>query len=75
MFFRIGKIGKMDFAVFLLKKLIALRPVSANIPACNQVADRLRLFLDEHGLRTEMEEINGRHILYVSTLPGWKNIT
>ena len=62
----------MDFAVFLLN---ALRPVSANIPACNQVAYRLRLFLDEHGLRTEMVEINGRHILYASTLPGRKNIT
>ncbi len=56
--------------VELLKELVALRPVSADVAACNSVADRLREVLDGYGLFTAMEEISGRHILFAAAMPG-----
>lgn len=53
----------------LLKELIRLRPVSADTDAVNRVTGRLRSFLEDHGLHCTEEELNGRKILFASTVP------
>lgn len=62
---------KLNFTE-LLKKLVALRPVSSDIPACNSVVNHLNVLMNQQGLHTAVEDINGRHTLYVSTMPGKK---
>ena len=53
-----------------LKELVAMRPVSSDVAACNRVSCRLRDILAEQGLFTALEVISGRQILYVSTGPA-----
>lgn len=54
----------------LLKELIRLRPVSADTDAVNRVTGKLRSFLENRGLHCTVEELNGRKILFASTMPG-----
>lgn len=60
----------MAVYVELLKKLIGMRTVTADVNAVNRAQDALRSFLTEHGLACTMEELDGRKVLYASTVPG-----
>lgn len=51
----------------LLKELIACAPVSADIPAVNRAADLLHNYLAENGMFCQVEEIDGRHVLYAAS--------
>jgi len=54
-------------ALELLRRLMACRPVTAD-PACvNRAVDVLREFLDGEGVSTNIEDLDGRSILYAST--------
>lgn len=54
----------------LLKDLIRCKAVSKDLPAVNRAVDRMHRFLSEHGLHCTVEELDGRRILYASTVPG-----
>ncbi len=54
----------------LLKKLIRCKAVSGNIAAVNSAVDCMHDFLKDHGLHCTVEELDGRKILYASTMPG-----
>ncbi len=56
----------------LLKRLIRLRPVSADIEAVNRVTETLYDFMAVRGLYCTLEKLNERKILFVSTAPGKK---
>ena len=60
----------MDIYIELLEKLIRLRPVSENLDAVNLVQETLYAFLQEHGIYCVMENLDGRKVLYASTVPG-----
>jgi succinyl-diaminopimelate desuccinylase len=51
----------------LLKELIPLRPVSADVPAVNAVAERLRAYLAAAGLQVTAEEVGGRTVVFACT--------
>lgn len=57
----------------LLKKLMAFRAVSADVKAVNRAVDFSRAYLKERGLRTCIEKLDGRKILYASTTSGKKS--
>jgi len=59
----------MRDTVDLLKELIPLRPVSADVGAVNAVAERLRAYLAGEGLVVNAEEIGGRTVLFACTEP------
>jgi succinyl-diaminopimelate desuccinylase len=54
----------------LLKKLMAFRPVTADVKAVNRLVDFLRGYLRAQGVRTKVEGLGGRKILYASTVRG-----
>lgn len=54
----------------LLTDLVKCRPVSHDIPAVNAAHDVLKAFLDKKGIMNVTEEINGRKVLYASTVEG-----
>ena len=60
----------METYIELLEKLIRLRPVSENVSAVNQVQETICAFLQERGICCTMEILDGRKILYASTVPG-----
>jgi succinyl-diaminopimelate desuccinylase len=53
--------------VELLKKLIACKAVTDNLPAVNLAIDVMHNFLVSNGLFCTIEDASGRHILYAST--------
>jgi succinyl-diaminopimelate desuccinylase len=57
----------MRDTIELLKELIALRPVSADVRAVNAVTDCLQTYLQAEGLYTVVEESGGRKVLYAAT--------
>lgn len=57
----------MTDTIALLKELIALRPVSADIPAVNRATAVLRAYLTAGGAHCRVEEIDGRQVLYAAT--------
>ncbi|PKP33356.1 MAG: hypothetical protein CVU00_10830 [Bacteroidetes bacterium HGW-Bacteroidetes-17] len=54
----------------LLKELIRLRPVTSDLPAINNIVDYVYSFLKSRGMICIKENIDGRNVLYASTLPG-----
>jgi succinyl-diaminopimelate desuccinylase len=57
----------MRDTIDLLKELIPLRPVSAEVRAVNAVTDRLHAYLRAEELFTVVEEIGGLKVLYACT--------
>jgi len=53
--------------VELLRELMALRPVSADVARVNQAVEAIRSVLVDEGVGVDEEEIEGRRILYAST--------
>ena len=53
----------------LLKRMIAFRPVSADLAAVNQLADFVSQYLQEAGVHTEVLDHEGRRGLYAATRP------
>lgn len=51
----------------LLRELVELRPVSADPTAVDKVQERIRRFLEGHGVFCCMEQVEDRHILFAST--------
>ncbi|MFW5802890.1 MAG: M20 family metallopeptidase [Verrucomicrobiota bacterium] len=51
----------------LLKKLVALQPVTANVEQVNAAVDCVRDFLNTAGVYTRVYELQGRRILYAAT--------
>lgn len=59
----------------LLARLVACRPVSADIPQVNAAARLLEIYLREAGLHTVSEEMpDGRRAVWAATVPG-KRVT
>ena len=54
----------------LLFRLMRIPSVSHDIPRVNDSVNCLRAYLEEHGVPCVEEALNGRKILYASTLPG-----
>ncbi len=54
----------------LLKESIRCKPVSENVPCVNRAVECMHEFLRVHGLHCEIQELNGRKILYAATSPG-----
>ncbi len=59
----------MRDTIELLKELIPLRPVSADVRAVNAVTECLHTYLQAAGLYTVVEECCGRKVLYAGTEP------
>lgn len=57
----------MKDSLALLKDLIPLRPVSADIPAVNRATAALREYLSAAGAYCQVEEVDGRQVLYAAT--------
>jgi len=57
----------MRDTIDLLKELIPLRPVSADVRAVNAVTERLEAYLRGEGLFVTVEEAGGRKVLYACT--------
>lgn len=54
----------------LMRRWMALRPVSAEVARVNAVAEDLRGYLQANGVLVAAEELDGRRILYAATQPG-----
>ena len=54
----------------LLCRLVECRPVSSDVTAVNRAETMMLDFLEAHGICCEMEEWEGRKVLYASTRPG-----
>ena len=54
----------------LLKKMMAFRAVSGDVPSVNRLADFLSRYLRSKRILTKMEKLDGRKILYASTTKG-----
>lgn len=54
----------------LMKKMMAFRPVSGDIRAVNRIVDFLARYLKDKHIFTKTEKLNGRKILYASTVKG-----
>ncbi|MFA5203275.1 MAG: M20/M25/M40 family metallo-hydrolase [Lentisphaeria bacterium] len=55
----------------LLARLVACRPVSADIPQVNTATRLLEAYLRKAGLHVAVEELpDGRHTLWAATVPG-----
>ena len=64
------KAAKPDIsAVGLIRRWMALKPVTADVAAVNRVADDLAACLRTHGVTVAVEELAGRRIVYASTRP------
>ncbi len=57
----------MKDSIALLEELIALRPVSADIPAVNRATDLLHAYLAAGGAHCRIEDCGGRRVLYAAT--------
>lgn len=57
----------METYLKLLKKMVRLRPVSADMEAVNRASEMLHEFLQKQGLVCIMENMDGRKILFAST--------
>lgn len=51
----------------LLKEFSAFRPASADPAAVDKVQERMKRFLEEHGLFCTLEKVEDRHLLFAST--------
>ena len=51
----------------LLRELISFHPVSRDPAAVDKVQERIRRFLEDHGIFCRMEAVGDRHILFAST--------
>ena len=60
----------MNIPLDLLKKLIRCKPVSDRIDQVNAAESVMRNYLESKGLYCVTEQIDGRSVLYASTLPG-----
>ena len=60
----------MEPYIELLRQLIGLKTITAHVENVNRAQDTIRAFLSEHGVTCAMEELDGRKILYASTVPG-----
>jgi len=56
----------------LLRDLVAMRAVSADVAAVNRSVDRMKKHLEGHGLHLVVEEVDGRKVLYASSRKGRK---
>lgn len=54
----------------LAQQMMAFRPASAKVESVNKLAEFARKFLAGHGIRTHMEQLKGRKILWAATAPG-----
>jgi len=57
----------MKDSIALLKELIPLRPVSADVEAVNRATQALHAYLSEAGAHCCIEEVDGRQVLYAAT--------
>jgi succinyl-diaminopimelate desuccinylase len=57
----------MKDSIALLKELIPLRPISADIPAVNQATELLFNYLVAGGAHCRIEDCGGRRVLYAAT--------
>lgn len=57
----------MRDTIELLRELIPLRPVSADVGAVNAVTERLEGYLRGEGALVTVEDVGGRKVLYAST--------
>ena len=60
----------MNDSLELLKELIRCKPVSDRIDNVNQAESVMRNYLESKGLYCVTEQIDGRSVLYASTVPG-----
>lgn len=60
----------MEKYIELMRKIMTCKAVTANVEAVNQAENTMRAFLEAEGLHCSMENIDGRTILYASTVPG-----
>ena len=60
----------MSDSLELLKKLIRCKPVSERADLVNRAESVMRNYLESKGLYCVTEQIDGRSVLYASTLPG-----
>ncbi len=60
----------MNDSLELLKELIRCKPVSDRIDCVNRAESVMRNYLESKGLYCVTEQIDGRSVLYASTLPG-----
>lgn len=56
--------------VELLKELIRIHPVTASVEAVNRVVDRMAEYLSPAGVECHFDALDGRKILYASSVPG-----
>ncbi len=60
----------MEKYIELMRRIMACKAVTANVEAVNAAESTMRAFLEAEGLHCQMENIDGRTILYASTVPG-----
>ena len=54
----------------LLERLMACKPVTADVAAVNEAVEILRQYLEEHQVYTEVETLDGRKLLFAATRAG-----
>lgn len=54
----------------LFMDMIREYPYTANIPAINRNAEKLKKYLEENGVICSVTDVEGRHVLYASVCPG-----
>ena len=60
----------MNVDLELLKDLIRIPSVSADVDAVNSATDFLHAYLENRGLHCTIENCNGRRVLFAATVPG-----
>ncbi len=60
----------MEKYIELMRKLMTCKSVTSDVKAVNAAENTMREFLEAEGLHCSMEDIDGRTILYASTVPG-----
>ena len=51
----------------LLRELVSFRPASADPAAVDRVQERMKKYLEDHGIFCTMEQVEDRHLLFAST--------
>jgi acetylornithine deacetylase len=51
----------------LLREFVSFRPVSADPAAVDRVQERMKKYLEEHGIFCILEQVEDRHLLFAST--------
>lgn len=60
----------MQSSISLLSELIRCKPVTSDVAAVNKATTLLQDYLESQGVSCIVEDLDGRKILYASTLPG-----